>query len=108
MVLMANSIDMDGNVEDPTIVKLDATEELKREVKQTTDMLHYIGSSAAAILRPPEYMGDIGGVVLEMAGACWVLKPAGQSCGRGIVCVGRWAELLRGALERCPKAERVL
>ena len=73
MVLMANSVDMEGNHEEPTIVKLDKTEDLEEEVKRTRAMLKHIDKSAAQIVKPPEYIGERGGVVLEMAGACWVL-----------------------------------
>ena len=73
MVLMASSDDMEGKPEEPTIVKLDKAADLKEEVNRTRAILTHIEKSASQIVKPPEYINDFGGVVLEMAGACWVL-----------------------------------
>ena len=41
-----------------TIVRLDHTKALKREVQQAVAMLKHIGQNAAAIVKPAEYIGQ--------------------------------------------------
>ena len=46
-----------------TIVRLDHTKALKREVQQAVAMLKHIGQNAAAIVKPAEYIGQWSGIV---------------------------------------------
>ena len=48
---------------EPTIVRLDHTKALKREVQQAVAMLKHIGQNAAAIVKPAEYIGQWSGIV---------------------------------------------
>ena len=67
LVLKVHSWDMSGRFNEPTIVKLDHAETLKREVQQNVAMLEHIQTNAAAIVRPAEYTNQWGGFVLEVA-----------------------------------------
>ena len=65
LVLKVHSWNMEGGFDQPTIVRLDRTEALESEVQQTVDMLAHIGKSAAAIVKPAEYIGQWCGMVFE-------------------------------------------
>ena len=68
LVLKVRSWDMGGTrFNEPTIVKLDHAETLKREVQQNQAMLEHIQTNAIAIVRPAEYTSQWGGFVLEVA-----------------------------------------
>ena len=66
LVLKVDSWDMDGGIDQPTVVKLDHIEALESEVQQTVAMLEHIaGKSAAAIVKLAEYIGQWSGIVFE-------------------------------------------
>ena len=65
LVLKVDSWDMDDRLHEPTIVRLDHTEALESEVQQTDAMLEHIGTSAAPIVKPAEYIGQWNGMVFE-------------------------------------------
>ena len=65
LVVKVHSWDMDGGFDQPTIVRLDHSKALESEVQQTVAMLAHIGKSAAAIVKPAEYIGQWSGIVFE-------------------------------------------
>jgi hypothetical protein len=86
LVLTADSHGADGKREEPTVCKLDSADEMSNEVVQTKTFGELVGSDAIRIVRGPLYASadgqakeestsadDYGAVLLEMAGACWVL-----------------------------------
>ena len=73
LVLRTDSTDADGRQEEPTVLKLDKREVMREEVDQTTLIARIAGEGVIKIRREPLYVGDHGAVLLEMAGACWVM-----------------------------------
>ena len=65
LVLKVHSWDMGGGFDQPTIVRLEHTEAPESEVQQTVARLEHIGTSAAAIVKPAEYIGQWNGFVFE-------------------------------------------
>ena len=55
---------MDGRLDEPTIVRLDHTKALESELQQTVAMLEHI-RTAAAIIKPAEYIGQWSGIVFK-------------------------------------------
>ena len=58
-----------------TIVRLDHTKALKREVQQAVAMLKHIGQNAAAIVKPAEYIGQWSGIVSRGPSSIIPVKP---------------------------------
>ena len=70
LVLKVHSWDMEGGFNERTIVRLDHTKARESEVQQSIAMqLEHIGknahSSAAAVVKPAEYVGQWSGIVFE-------------------------------------------
>ena len=84
-------VKIDGRAGEPTVLKLDSAECTIAESQRTNRISELVGAEAIRALRGPMYVGpdgedktmldedeldpdgDLGGVVLEMAGACWVM-----------------------------------
>ena len=84
LVLGTQSFDMDGRPEEPTVTKLDGETEMRREVEQTRYIKQKAGEGVIQILREPVYVERRGAVLLEMAGACWVMPEFFNKCGDGV------------------------
>ena len=84
LVLETQSFDMDGRPEEPTVTKLDGETEMRREVEQTRYIKQKAGEGVIQILREPVYVERRGAVLLEMAGACWVMPEFFNKCGDGV------------------------
>ena len=54
-------------------MKLDTEKEMQREVAETRLIAREAGEGVIEILRDPIYLDGYGAVLLEMAGACWVM-----------------------------------
>lgn len=84
LVLRTQSFDMEGRPEEPTVTKLDGETEMRREVEQTRYIKQKAGEGVIQILREPVYVERRGAVLLEMAGACWVMPEFFNKCGDGV------------------------
>ena len=78
VVLTADTYNAVGQRKEPTIVKLDKQKDMEAEVEQTRHVHNLVGEGVIEIRRPPEYLEDDkgeghGALLIEMAGACWVL-----------------------------------
>ena len=85
LVLQTESKDLDGRPRDPAVTKIDEAEATKTESEKTETVGKLLGGSAIRQLTDPLYVNEVGettedamnggfgGVILEMAGACWVL-----------------------------------
>jgi len=87
LVLKTDSYGLDGYRDEPTVTKLDDAESMLEEVVKTKTFTALVGTSAAKVQRGPflvDLSGDLidegaatekdfGCVVLDMAGACWVM-----------------------------------
>ena len=88
LVLRTDSYGLvDGSRDEPTVTKLDDAESMLEEVAKTTQFTKLVGASAAKVQRGPYLVDasgkpmeenaatgkDFGCVVLDMAGACWVM-----------------------------------
>ena len=87
LVLKTDSYDLNGGRDEPTVTKLDDAKSMLEEDKKTTEFTKRVGESAAKVQRGPYLVDasgkpieagastekDFGCVVLDMAGACWVM-----------------------------------
>ena len=90
MVLQTTGFSKTKQRLEPEVAKLDSAEALDEEVHRLTSVSEALGSYANSIAREPLYMNKSGGVIrkyrkeehgedvegavmLELAGACWVL-----------------------------------
>ena len=90
LVLQTDSRDGDGRPNEPTVTKFDLATAMSDEVQRTEEISELVGAEAIRHIRGPHYVdrygADVnelsaehrtsnyfGAVVLEMAGACWVL-----------------------------------
>ena len=88
LVLRTDSYGSAGSRDEPTVTKLDDAESLLEEVARTRRFTELAGESAAHVQRGPLLVDesgetkqegqavtaqDFGCVVLDMAGACWVM-----------------------------------
>lgn len=73
LVVKTQSYDADGQKEEPTVTKIDTEEALREEYCRTCAINELVGEAATQVSREPVYEGGCGALVLEMAGACWVL-----------------------------------
>ena len=64
-------IDHAGSWQDPTICKLSPTELLRAEAVAHATFARYIGESVPQRIGEPVFVDEIGGMVLELVGACW-------------------------------------
>ena len=81
LVLRADSFDAAGRQEEPTVIKLDTEEEMRKEVEQTKYIAEQAGEGVIAMRREAVYLDGHGAVLLEMAGACWVMPEFYSSAG---------------------------
>ena len=87
LVLKTDSYGLDGTRNEPTVTKLDDAVSMLEEVSKTAEFTKRVGASAAKVQRGP-FLVDascepiekgassdehFGCVVLDMAGACWVM-----------------------------------
>ena len=87
LVLKTDSYGLDGSRDEPTVTKLDDAKSMLEEVERTRGFTEDVGASAAQMQRGPFFVDtfgesksheccteeDFGCVVLDMAGACWVM-----------------------------------
>ena len=73
LVLRMDGVDADRRLEEPKVMKLDTEKEMHREVAETRLIAQEAGEGVIEILRDPIYLDGYGAVLLEMAGACWVM-----------------------------------
>jgi len=86
LVLKTDSYGQDDRRDEPTVTKLDDAVSMLEEVNKTTEFTKLVGASAAKVQRGPYLVDasgdpieegatekDFGCVVLDMAGACWVM-----------------------------------
>jgi hypothetical protein len=88
LVLKTDSYGLDGSRDEPTVTKLDDAVSMIEEVAKTGRFTELVGASAAKVQRGPFLVDasgerieaaasstkeDHGCVVLDMAGACWVM-----------------------------------
>ena len=73
LVLRTDSVDANGRWEEPAVMKLDTEKEMRKEVVQTNYIKGMAGEGIINIQRGPIYLDGEGAVLLEMAGACWVM-----------------------------------
>ena len=87
LVLKTNSYGPDGTLDEPTVTKLDDAVSMLDEVKKTAQFTKLVGASAAQVQRGQFLVDasgesieagastkdDFGCIVLDMAGACWVM-----------------------------------
>jgi hypothetical protein len=87
LVLKTDSYGLDGSRDEPTVTKLDDAVSMLDEVNKTAKFTKLVGASAAKVQRGPFLVDasgepieegastekDFGCVVLDMAGACWVM-----------------------------------
>ena len=85
LVLMADSVDADGRQEEPTVVKLDMEQEMRKEVKQTKYIAEQAGEGVIEIRRDAIYLDGHGAVLIEMAGACWVMPEFYKSASKDLI-----------------------
>ena len=69
----ADSYKGDGSREEPTVLKLDTEKEMRREVEQMRYVHSLISDGVVSIKREPEYLDGYGALLIETAGACWVM-----------------------------------
>ena len=70
-ILHVQGIDHAGSWQDPTICKLSPTELLRAEADAHATFARYIGESVPQRIGEPIFLDEIGGMVLELVGACW-------------------------------------
>ena len=70
-ILHVQGKDASGRWQEPSIVKLSPAPALKDEFDAHGHFLRYIGQSIPQCIAGPAYIGEIGGMVLELVGACW-------------------------------------
>ena len=66
-------VDASGVWHDPTVCKLSPKDLLRAEADAHAVFARYIGESVPMRLGEPVYVDEIGGMVLELVGACWRL-----------------------------------
>ena len=71
-VLKTVSFAENGEAEEPTVTKLDTEAEMRYEVDQTRQIFELVGEGVIEMRGEPVYLEGQGGVILIMAGACWV------------------------------------
>jgi hypothetical protein len=70
-LLHVQGIDGSGAWHDPTVCKLAPTDLLRAEADAHAVFARYIGESVPQRIGEPVYVDEIGGMVLELVGACW-------------------------------------
>ena len=70
-ILHVQCVDDNGMWEDPTICKLSPSDLLRAEADAHATFARYIGESVPQRLGEPICIDEIGGMVLELVGACW-------------------------------------
>ena len=70
-ILHVQAVDGRGQWQDPTICKLSPIELLRAEADAHAVFARYIGESVPQRIGEPVYVDEIGGMVLELVGACW-------------------------------------
>ena len=70
-VLHVQGVDASGQWQDPTICKLSPIDLLRAEADAHAAFARFIGESVPQRLGEPVYVDEIGGMVLELVGACW-------------------------------------
>lgn len=73
LVVSTQGFDGRGLPDEPTVTKLDYKEAMEAESLRANGVRAHLGSSAPAVLRGPLFAESFAAVVLECAGACWVL-----------------------------------
>jgi hypothetical protein len=69
--LYVQGLDSRGAWLDPTVCKLAPKDLLRAEVDAHAAFVRYIGESLPQRIGEPVYVDEIGGMVLELVGACW-------------------------------------
>ena len=72
-ILHVQAVDGAGVYQDPTICKLSPKEMLAAEVDAHALFSRYVGESVPQRIGEPVYVDEVGGMVLELVGACWRL-----------------------------------
>ena len=72
-ILHVQAVDAAGQWQDPTICKLSPVDLLRSEADAHATFARYIGESVPQRIGDPVFVGDVGGMVLELVGACWRL-----------------------------------
>ena len=70
-ILHVQAVDSNGQWQDPTICKLAPIDLLRAEADAHAAFARYIGESVPQRIGEPVYLDEIGGMVLELVGACW-------------------------------------
>ena len=70
-ILHVQGVDAAGRWEEPTIVKLSPSKLLEGEFIAHGHFCKHIGHAIPQVIAGPAYIGAIGGLVLELVGACW-------------------------------------
>ena len=71
VILHIQAVDQKGVWSDPTICKLSPKDLLRAEADAHAVFARYIGESVPQRIGEPVYVDEIGGMVLELVGACW-------------------------------------
>ena len=98
LVLSTQGYDVQG-VDEPTVTKLDYEGLMRKEMQQANAVCQHLGASAPAVLRGPMFGANYGAVVLECAGACWVLPQfapslTGDGHGQALRLISTYKQLL--------------
>ena len=70
-ILHVQGVDSNGVWGDPTIAKLSPKDLLRAEADAHAIFSRYIGESVPQRIGEPVYVDEVGGMVLELVGACW-------------------------------------
>lgn len=70
-ILHVQAVDASGQWQDPTICKLSPIDLLRAEAEAHACFARYIGESVPQRIGEPVYVDEVGGMVLELVGACW-------------------------------------
>ena len=70
-ILYVQGLDAHGAWQDPTICKLAPKDLLHAEADAHAAFARYIGESVPQRIGEPVYVDEVGGMVLELVGACW-------------------------------------
>ena len=70
-ILHVQTVDAAGRWQDPTICKLSPIDMLRAEADAHAVFARFIGESVPQRIGEPVYVENIGGMVLELVGACW-------------------------------------
>ena len=79
LLLQTQSFDDHDRPQPPTVMRLDDESRLREEISSLSETLQNLGASGATVLRGPIYLDGYGAVVLQLSGACWLLRRFARS-----------------------------